>query len=786
MAPTQHISNDIHPLEEEGGGVYARKDPFHEKLTQIRSAVTEKEGDGDVNDVERATLDPRDLRHKQEFKGWTIIWLAFQSTGVIYGDIGTSPLYVYSATFSSPPSYDDLVGSLSLIIWALTIMVTVKYIFIVLNADDEGEGGTFALFSLISRYAHLVDRHPREEAMTKIERHKTGDMPRVNNAIRSVIENNSFIKWFFKVIGVFGVALLIADGILTPAQSILGAIQGITVVNPNITTPTVVGVSCAILVLVYAVQPFGTEKLALTFAPIVVVWLLFNLTFGIYNLAKFDPSVFKAFSPYLAGNFLVRNGRDGWVMIGGILLAFTGCEALFADLGAFSKRSIQLSWMCFAYPCLLIAYIGQAAYISVNPAAFANPFFLTVPPGMLWPGLIVAILACIVASQAVITASFQLLSQIMKLSYFPQIELIHVSKKYHHQVYVPFANWLMMIGAVVVTAVYNNTTKLGEAYGTCVILVTFLTTFMVAVVALIVWRISIFIVIPVFIVFALWDGLFLSSALAKVPDGAWFTLAIAIILCTIFVLWRFGKEEQWKSEAVDNIPLSRALLLSQDGEEKHDLRLHDAFGGSQVQPLKGLGIFFDKAGKSSAAPIVFLHFLKKFSASTEVTVFFHLRPLGVPSVPPDDQFTVSRCFAMGSDDIKIPLPNCYRMIVRHGYTDEIVSPNLGLLVANQLRKYLIAEEGANNPDSITKKTDDRSDSGSEASRSPITDLQRAYDNQVLYIVGKEQLRLRPGTNIFRFIFLSWYLWIRENTRSKVQRLNVETERLVEVGFIKDI
>lgn len=331
-----------------------------------------------------------------------------------------------------------------------------------------------------------------------------------------------------------------------------------------------------------------------------------------------------------------------------------------------------------------------------------------------------------------------------------------------------------------------QTTKLGEAYGTCVILVTFLTTFMVAVVALIVWRISIFIVIPVFIIFALWDGLFLSAALAKVPDGAWFTLAIAVILCTIFVLWRFGKEEQWKSEAVDNIPLSRALLLSQGGEEKHDLRLQDAFGGSQVQPLKGLGIFFDKAGKSSAAPIVFLHFLKKFSASTEVTVFFHLRPLGVPSVSPDDQFTVSRCFAMGSDDIKIPLPNCYRMIVRHGYTDEIVSPNLGLLVANQLRKYLIAEEGANNPDSITKKTDDRSDSGSEASSSPITDLQRAYDNQVLYIVGKEQLRLRSGTNIFRFIFLSWYLWIRENTRSKVQRLNVETERLVEVGFIKDI
>ena len=184
------------------------------------------------------------------------------------------------------------------------------------------------------------------------------------------------------------------------------------------------------------------------------------LFFGIYNLAIYDHSVLKAFSPYFAGSFLVRNGQDGWKMLGGILLAFTGCEALFADLGAFSKNAISLSWGCFAYPCLLLAYIGQAAFISITPAAYSNPFFNCVPNGLFWPSLIIAILAAIVASQAMITSTFQLLSQIMKLSYFPQIKLVHTSKKFYGQIYIPFANWLLMIGTIIVTAVYSNVSQL--------------------------------------------------------------------------------------------------------------------------------------------------------------------------------------------------------------------------------------------------------------------------------------------------------------------------------------
>ena len=206
---------------------------------------------------------------------------------------------------------------------------------------------------------------------------------------------------------IFDRSVSATDGILTPAQSVLGAIQGLKVVDESITTAMIIGVSCAILILLFLIQPFGISKIGSAFAPIVIIWLTFNFCFGIYNLVKFDYSVLKAFSPYFAGAFFVNNKTSGWKSLGGILLAFTGVEALFADLGAFSREAIQLSWLCFTYPCLLLAYIGQAAYISQHNGSYSNPFFNSVPPGMFYPSLVVAILAAIVASQTMITATFQ-------------------------------------------------------------------------------------------------------------------------------------------------------------------------------------------------------------------------------------------------------------------------------------------------------------------------------------------------------------------------------------------
>ena len=367
-----------------------------------------------------------------------------------------------------------------------------KYVLIVLRADDEGEGGTFAIYNLLARFSNIVKQDPSANTLVKMERYTTNDLRKPNRGIRRWLENSMISHATLKVLAVFGVSLIMADGILTPAQSVLGAIQGLTVVAPNITNGTIVGVSVAILILLFLVQPFGIHRISSTFAPVVIIWLLFNAVFGIYNLVMHDWTVLKAFSPYFAGDWFVRNGTNGWINLGGLLLAFTGVEALFADLGvctnrptssltrltidcqAFSKRAIQLSWLCLAYPCLLLAYIGeearqlscfkrltffllgQAAYISKIPSAYDNPFFKTVPPGMFYPSLVIAILAAVVASQALITSTFQLLSQVMQGSYFPHIKLVHTSDTFHGQVYIPMANWLMMIGTVIVTAVYNN------------------------------------------------------------------------------------------------------------------------------------------------------------------------------------------------------------------------------------------------------------------------------------------------------------------------------------------
>ncbi|KAM7190207.1 potassium transporter domain containing protein [Naviculisporaceae sp. PSN 640] len=745
--------------------------PPKPRTSPVPSGLMEKSVDLDGEEKARRIADQdKNQKRKQTYTGFMLAWAAFQSTGVIYGDIGTSPLYVYSSTFTTQPSWDDLVGALSIIIWSLTLIVTVKYCFIVLRADDDGQGGTFAIYSLLARYAHIVRQDPNAVGTVQLERHDTGDMKPGGRRFRRFIENSRAAKFTLKLVGVIGVSMVMADGVLTPAQSVLGAIQGITVANPDLTRSAIVGISCAILVLLFAIQPFGTAKLGTTFAPIVVVWLLFNLCCGIYNLVNFDYTVLKAFSPYFAFSYLIRNGHDGWKSLGGLLLAFTGVEALFADLGAFSKRAIQISWLGLAYPCLLIAYIGQAAYISADATgtAFTNPFFNTVPPGTFYFSMVIAVLAAIVASQAMITSSFQLLTQVMRLSYFPHIKTVHTSEKFHEQVYMPLANWLLMIGTVVVTAVYNNTTSLGNAYGVCVIVVTFITTCLVAVVAVIIWRVPSYVVLFFFLIFASLDGVYISSALVKVPDGAWFTILLSAILSTIFILWRFGKEQQWGAESEDRLLPGHLLANDSLG----DLVLTQAFGGQKISDASGLGIFFDKVGDH--VPVVFTQFVRKFKARPSIILFFHMRPLSQPTVPHEERFVITRT----------SIPSCYRVTLRHGYMDDVLTPDLGRTLVEQIILYITRDHTTPSPDGSA-----RSVHHSPEIQAELDALNKAYEDQTVYIMGKEVMKIRRRKTVkgwFRWFFLEIFLWIRENSRTKLADLNIDADKLVEVGFVKQI
>ncbi|KAK5124559.1 hypothetical protein LTR85_001776 [Meristemomyces frigidus] len=742
------------------------------------------------DDEEAGYRRPGDVKKKQTFKGLQLFSLAYQSIGVIYGDIGTSPLYVFSGVFTKgEPSRRDVIGVLSLIIWSLLIMVTLKYVIIILNADNEGEGGTFSTYSLLSRYANISNRDPREDQLVDFQRWNTGDIHPETAHLRKRLEKSRFFKAFLKFIGVLAVSMVLSDGVLTPAQSVLGAVQGIEVVHPNISQGTVIGAACGILVLLFVIQPFGTTKIGVTFAPIIIFWLGLLAGFGIYNLIFYDASVLKAFNPGYAFEYLIRHGDEGWRSLGGVLLAFTGVEALFADLGAFGIRAIQISWLCWCLPCLLLAYIGQAAYLAVDPSAYKYPVFNTAPPGTLILSLVVAILAAIVASQAIITASFQLLSQIVKLSYFPQIQVVHTSKVYHNHLYVPLVNYLLCIGTVAVTAAFKNTTTLGNAYGVCVMFVTFFDTTMTGLVSLIVWRIRPYYVVLPWLAIACMDGAFLSSALTKVPSGAWFTLTLAFILACVFILWRYGKEQQWSAEAKDRVDVSHFVEEIEEGS----YRLKTTSEHEVLSISKGFGIFFDKLGAKT--PIVFSEFIGKLVSMPEIVVFFHMRPLEKPSVPADERFTV----------MKTDLPNCYRVIVRHGYMDEVITSDLASIIYDKVRAYMIWQNArrttrqlvstpktAAQPRSSIEKeaaldTENTSSAiDSEPVAANLVQLQRAYEHRVLYVVGKEEMAIASGTRIWRVVLLRIFLFFRENSRTKISNLKLPMDRKVEIGFVKEV
>ncbi|KAF7455617.1 Kup K+ transporter [Pyrenophora tritici-repentis] len=749
----------------------------------------------EAEDEDAGLRDERDFKRSQAFSLGQIFVLAYQSIGVIYGDIGTSPLYVFSSTFTVAPSHADLLGALSLVLWSITLMVTIKYVLVILHADNDGEGGTFSTYSLLSKYANIANRDPREATLVRMQRHKTEDLGRSTRGIRSAIEKSKFFRGLLQVIGVLSVSMVMADGVLTPAQSVLGAVQGLNVVKPDIEKSTIIGVTCAILILLFVVQPFGITKLTVVFSPIVIVWLALNAGFGIYNLSNYDYKILKAFNPYYAFDYLIRNKYHGWRSLGGILLAFTGVEALFADIGAFSRRAVQISWLGYAYPCLLLAYSGQAAYISVHPAAYANPFYNCVPHGWLIFSLVVAIAAAIVASQAMITATFQLLSQIMKLSYFPQIKVIHTSTTYHGQLYIPSINWLLMIGTVLVASIYNNTTSLGNAYGVCVMFVTFFDTCMVTLVAILVWQIKPYFVLLPWLIIACLDGAYLSSALIKVPDGAWFTILLACLLGSIFILWRFGKEQQWSAEASDRFPTTHFVKTLPDGR----LTLTEKYDSKPIGTMEGFGIFFDKAGETT--PIVFSQFIRKLVTVPEVIVFFHLRPLEVPFVEPENRYSVSR----------LAVPHCYRLVVRHGYMDEVITPDLASLIYDKIHNHIIsraldcggeAEKESSAPDAATTSIDTKipilmttatpgtctphSRTSTSTTSSRLEKLERAFNREVLYIIGKEQMKVKPGSSLIRMMFLEAFFFLRENSRAKIASLSVSMDKVIEVGFVKDV
>ncbi|KAG0593278.1 hypothetical protein M758_1G310600 [Ceratodon purpureus] len=574
-----------------------------------------------------------------------VLRLAYQSLGVVYGDLGTSPLYVFKSTFAnvSVDNSDDIIGALSLIIYTLTIIPLIKYIIITLRANDNGEGGTFALYSLLCRYCNissLPNHHPSDVELTTYLVEHANQKTRLQKRL----EASAFLQNVLLIIVLLGTCMVIGDGILTPAISVLSAVVGIKAASSSLNSNVVTVLTLIILVFLFSLQRFGTARVSFLFAPIFSTWFLVLALLGCYNIIKWDKSVFQAFSPLQIVNFFRRNGRSGWEHLGGIVLCMTGTEALFADLGHFSYRSIQVAFTSLVYPCLILTYIGQSAYLVGHMGDVSDPFYSSLPQKLYWPIFVLATLAAMIASQAIITATFSIVKQSVALGCFPRVKIVHTSNNIAGQVYIPEINWTLMVLCLLITAGFRDTNEIGNAYGIAVVVVMIVTTFLMSLVMVIVWRKHVIIAILFFTVFGSIEGVYLSAVLFKTTQGGWVPLVIAVVFGTIMYTWHYGTLKRYQYEMQHKVSVGWLLGLG------------PSLGLVRVP---GIGLMYTDL--AHGVPPLFSHFVTNLPAIHSTVVFVCIKYLPVNTVPQEERFLIRR--------IGTRAYSMYRCAARYGYKD---------------------------------------------------------------------------------------------------------------------
>uniref|UniRef100_A0A0E0JIX3 Potassium transporter n=1 Tax=Oryza punctata TaxID=4537 RepID=A0A0E0JIX3_ORYPU len=598
-----------------------------------------------------------------------MLLLAYQSCGVVYGDLSTSPLYVYKSTFiiGSLRRFQDeeiVFGVFSLVFWTLTLIPLLKYVFIVLAADDNGEGGTFALYSLLVRHAKfslMPNQEAADEELTSY--YRPGYAPQetpILTALRHFLENHRKSRTFLLVTVLFGASLVIGDGVLTPAMSVLSSFSGLQVHSTALTSGEVEILSCTVLVCLFMLQHWGTHRVAFLFAPVVIIWLLLLGALGVYNIVVWNPRVLRALSPYYLVRFFHHTGKDGWISLGGILLSMTGTlhcyiillnssttrtEAMYADLGHFTATSIRVAFVGLIYPCLVLQYMGQAAFLSKSPHCDIHfVFFESIPTGIFWPVLVIATLAAIVGSQAVISATFSIVRQCTALGCFPRVKIVHTSRRIHGQIYSPEINWILMLTCIAVTIGLRDTTLIGNAYGMACAGVMLVTTLLMALVIVFVWQYSCLVAALFLVVFGVVEAVYLSAALMKVPQGGWLPLVLSLVFVAVMYVWHYGTRRKHQF----------------DVQNKVSLKWIHALGPSLgIVRVPGIGIIYSEL--ATGVPAIFSHFVTNLPAFHQVLVFICVKAVPVPHVRDEERHLVGR---IGPREFRM-----YRCVVRHGYKD---------------------------------------------------------------------------------------------------------------------
>ncbi len=545
--------------------------------------------------------------------------LSVAALGIVYGDIGTSPLYAMREAIGGlPTNSTSVLGILSLIFWSLIAIISIKYLWLVFRADNNGEGGILSLLALLKG-----------------------------------ADGKKMAKSLF-IIAIFGAGLMFGDGMLTPAISIVSAVEGLNVIVPQL-SHYIIPLSCIILLGLFSVQHYGTGKIGFIFGPIILLWFI---TIGIIGFAKIieNPFVLKAINPFYAFDFIHTYGWKGYRLLGDIFLVVTGGEALYADLGHLGKKPIRVSWFLIALPALLLNYFGQGAYLLSEPTGISNPFYLMAPSWFLIPLLLIATLATVIASQAVITATFSITRQAVLLGLYPHLPIQQTSKEHPGQIYIPQINFFLGLGTLALILYFKSSSALAHAYGININLDMALTTIMIAVLAYTQWNWSLIKTIAVFSIFLSIDFMFLGANMQKFTTGGWLPVALAGLCAIVMYTWTVGMEYLRTNHFMKKEDITKILRLL------HRLHLQTLSNSTAIF----IADFYDKSGGG------FLQFLKISRAMPEHVLIVNYQVKNIPYVNTVERFEVKKL-----DE------NIIELTLHYGFMDFISIPQ-ALFVANEL------------------------------------------------------------------------------------------------------
>jgi KUP system potassium uptake protein len=571
--------------------------------------------------------------------GQSTVALSLLALGVVYGDIGTSPLYAVKETFNPehgiPLTPENILGGISAIFWALMIVVSLKYVTLVLRADNRAEGGIMALLALANA---SIGERPRLRAMLLI-------------------------------VGVFGAALFFGDAVLTPAISVLSAVEGLEV-GTSAFKPYVVPLSTCILIGLFFIEKHGTSVIGLLFGPVCILWFTCIAAAGLWNVVQ-APEILAALNPIHAVKFITGHGTASFLVLGSVLLALTGAEALYADMGHFGKKAIRLAWFSLVAPALVLNYMGQGALLIKNPAALENPFYLAFPPWALYPMIALATTATVIAAQATISGAYSMTQQAIQLGYLPRMLIRHTSSREIGQIYVPFINWLLLGAVIAATVGFGSSTRLASAYGVAVMGTMLVTTFLTFFVVRNRWSYPLWLCILATAAFGIVDLTFFAAAANKIFDGGWFPLLLGSIIFGVMTIWRNGRI---------------SLLERLNSRSINLVEFLDVLFKSPPYRIPGTAVFLNSTAEST--PQALLHSLKHYRVLHETNIFLTVEFKDIPWISFNDRV---RCERLGHD--------CWRVYVRYGFMNrpDIVSAleicgTSGLQVDPEKVSYFLSKE----------------------------------------------------------------------------------------------